>query len=75
MRGLVLVMMLLHAPGGREVQVNSTHVTSLRPAAKPPGERAYTDQANCHISTLDGKSVAVVETCDEVLAMMGRETR
>jgi hypothetical protein len=62
---LLLVLVLLHAPEGRELVVNSALVTTMR-SADGKGNKYIAGDARCLIHTSDGKFVSVIESCDEV---------
>jgi hypothetical protein len=65
---ITTALIILHAPGGKEVQINPDMVTSLR--GRQDGNKNLTDEANCYINLTDGKFVAVVEHCTEVRSRM-----
>ena len=60
---IVLHLIMLHTVDGQEVYVNPREVTSLK--GKGSGEH-FTPGANCLINLVDGKFVAVKETCNLV---------
>ena len=65
-------LMLLHAPGGREIRVNPKTVASMH-ATMPGQPNAYVaEEAQCLINLTDGKFVSVVETCERVQELMNR---
>jgi hypothetical protein len=66
---LVITLLLLHAPEGADVAVNSEQITTLR---GPPQQRkgTFTTEARCMINTSDGKFIAVIETCETVRKLM-----
>jgi hypothetical protein len=67
---LVVVLILLHGPGGHEIRINPEQVTSLR-AAKPGEDNKFlTEGAHCMVSLTDGKFVSVVEPCEAVQQML-----
>ena len=70
---LVIALLLLHGPNGREIRINSRNVTSLH--AQVPGQpnKVIAAGVGCLINTTDGKFVSVVETCEAVSRMI--ETR
>jgi hypothetical protein len=74
---ILLVLVVLHGPGEREIYVNPDAVTTMR-AAPGEGKNEYmTDEARCLINTDDGKFISVIETCDTVrhLFEQARETK
>ena len=58
-------LIILHAPGGKEVLINPDTVTSLR-RGEQDGSKQMTSEAHCFINLTDGKFVAVMEDCSEV---------
>jgi hypothetical protein len=66
---ITTAFIILHAPGGKEVQVNPDMVTSLRRGEKD-GNQHVTSEAHCFVNLADGKFVAVTEDCSEVRSIM-----
>ena len=66
---ITTAFIILHAPGGKEVQVNPDMVTSLRRGEKD-GSQHLTAEARCFVNLADGKFVAVAEDCGEVRNLM-----
>ena len=66
---IATALVILHAPGGKEVQINPDMVTSLRRGEKD-GSQHMTEEAHCFVNLADGKFVAVVEDCNEVRSRM-----
>lgn len=66
MKYIVLILILLHSPDGREVNVNVEEITSLH--CKMPGveNKLFAEGVNTVINLTDGKYVTVRETCTEV---------
>jgi hypothetical protein len=64
-----VVLVLLHTPKA-EVYVNPQSVTSMR--ADDPGKphEYMTDAVHCMLNLSDGKFVSVIETCDQVKALI-----
>lgn len=69
----LVLMILLHAPGGVEVTVLPNQITSLRDP--PKGERGihFPPEANCLLGLTDGKQLPVVETCAKVRSLVAKE--
>lgn len=66
---IVLVLMewlVLHAPGGHEISVNSRRINSMRAGEGGDKNKLLTGEVRCVISMDNGKSVNVVETCIQV---------
>lgn len=70
---VVLLILLLHAPDGHEVRVNSEQITSLH-SPKPSGNEGtlFPKHANCRVGLADGSFVVVVEHCVDIQRMMER---
>ena len=71
--GLVIALLLLHGPNGREVRINSRNVTSLHAPVRGQSNKVLAEGIGCLIYTSDGKFVSVVETCEAVSRII--ETR
>jgi len=63
-------LIVLHAPGGREILLNTEAIASLHAAVEGVKNRNITDAVRCVIATMDGKLINVVETCDEIRALV-----
>lgn len=63
------VLVLLHAPGGRQIHVNPDLVVSMRTAVEGEPNVALTDEVKCMLNTNDGKFISVVERCDMVMEL------
>jgi uncharacterized protein YlzI (FlbEa/FlbD family) len=66
------LLVLLHGPDGREILLNADLVVSMHAAIKGKPNTALTDEVRCLINTSDGKFISVVESCDQVLELIGR---
>jgi uncharacterized protein YlzI (FlbEa/FlbD family) len=60
---VLLHLIVLHGLDGHEIDINPNEITVMR--GKEQGKH-LTPTAECAISMVDGKFVAVRETCDEV---------
>jgi|1185.fasta_scaffold256461_2 hypothetical protein len=60
MKWLLVQLVLLHGPDGRQIVVNPDSVTSMFKPAK------MHDTVNCVVNLSDGKFISVIETCDYV---------
>ena len=71
MRGNIAipVMIVLHSVGGLAIDVNTDMITHLR--NPEPSNPSFTKGVNCMVNLVDGKFVTVVESCREVLNIMG----
>jgi hypothetical protein len=66
---IATALIILHAPGGKEIEINPQMVTSMRRGEKD-GSQHFTEDAHCLVSLADGKYVAVRETCNEVRSLV-----
>jgi hypothetical protein len=69
--GLIIALLLLHGPTGREIRINPRNVTSLHAPTTPGHNQVVVKGANCLVNTTDGKFISVVETCADVARMIG----
>lgn len=67
---MILVLLLLHGPGGGEIILNSKSITSMHAAIPGKPNRLVVEPARCVINTTDGKFVSVIESCDDVRKMI-----
>jgi hypothetical protein len=67
----LLVLIVLHVPGGHEVVLNADMIVSMREGEGGDKNKVMTGEARCFINTNDGKFVSVVETCSEVRKLIG----
>lgn len=74
MLNAAVILVLLHAPDGREIRVNPDSITSMH-AGTGSGNKLITEGARCLINLADGKHVAVAETCDDVRDRVGATLR
>lgn len=63
---IVLHLLLLHAPGGQEINLNPVHINSMRAGEGGDKNVLFTGAVHCVIAMTDGKLVNVVEPCSEV---------
>lgn len=66
------IVLLLHAPDGREVRVSPSQITSLQSpkVGASKGDKLFAEGINCLVNTADGKHVAVVEPCIVIQRML-----
>lgn len=66
MRLVAVVLIMLHGPDGREIDVSVDEITSVH--CKLPGvkNKLFAEGVNTVINLTDGKYVSVKETCSEV---------
>jgi hypothetical protein len=69
---LILALLLLHGPTGREIRVNPRSVTSLHSSVPGQPNKTLTDGVKCLVNLADGKFVSVAETCEMVSEMIER---
>jgi len=60
-------LVVLHRIDGGTVTFNPAQVTALHP---PATGKLITKPANCAVWLTDGKFLAVVESCDQIKAML-----
>jgi hypothetical protein len=63
---VAFLLIVLHGPDGREIDVSINEITSLQ--CKIPGAKnqLFTEGVNAVINMTDGKYVSVKETCAEI---------
>jgi len=64
---VVIELLVLHNPEGREIDINPAEITSLRETA--PDDTPGKDLApgiRCVVGLTDGKYASVVETCQSI---------
>ena len=63
---IVFVLIVLHGPDGREIDIAVDEITSIH--CKVPGvsNKLFHEGVNAVISLTDGKNISVRETCTEV---------
>jgi hypothetical protein len=69
-------LMVLHNPDGREIDINPAEITSLR-EAKPDNasDKEFAPGVRCMINLSDGKYVAVIETCQDIRAILADDIK
>ena len=72
---IATLLVLLHAPGGREILLNPELVVSMHAAVKGEANKIMTDQVRCLINTNDGKFISVVESCEQVRKLFSERVR
>lgn len=60
---VVMGLLILHGPDGREITINPESITSMFKPAK--GGLGH-EQANCIVNLTDGKFVSVTEKCADI---------
>jgi hypothetical protein len=68
-RSVLLGLLLLHSPDGREIYIRPDSVTTMRAAVSGHKNKLVTDTARCVLHTTDGKFSSVRETCQMVRAL------
>lgn len=61
----IIYFVLLHAPGGDEIEVNVGEITSLRKPRESGG--LVTSEAGCVLHMTSGGFITVSETCLDVI--------
>jgi len=65
-----LLLITLHAPDGRPVYVNPKEITTVV-VPRTDSRRTITDKANCVVYLTDRHFFPVIETCAEILNLLG----
>jgi hypothetical protein len=68
---IVLSLVLLHGPGGREILLNPGAVAAMRAVRRYKPNKLVDADVKCIISTTDGKLVMVTETCEAIRDLLG----
>jgi hypothetical protein len=63
-----LVMIILHSGAGTPIDLNADAITNMR--NPEPGNKLFSDTVRCQVNMVDGKYIAVRETCAEVRKLM-----
>ena len=66
----MLTLIVLTGPDGQRIYVNPAEVVSVR---GPRGEGHFASDIHCLVGTVDGKFIAVVESCDIVKSKLKAE--
>lgn len=66
----LLVMIILHSGAGTPIDVNADLITNLRNPEPDVGSKLFSGSVKCQVNMVDGKYVAVRETCAEVRKLM-----
>lgn len=67
----VLAMIALHTLDGQVVHVNPCEIVSIR----QPTTNLLSHDIQCTLQTVDAKLINVVDSCDEVLRLIGRSDK
>ena len=62
----LLVMIVLHAPDGREIDIATDEITSLYCKLPDVENKLFANGVNAVVNLTDGKAAAVRETCNEI---------
>ena len=65
---ILLVMIILHSGAGTPIDLNAEAITNMR--NPEPGNKLFSDTVRCQVNMVDGKYIAVRETCAEVRKLM-----
>jgi uncharacterized protein YlzI (FlbEa/FlbD family) len=72
---IVFILVSLHNPEGREIDVNLNEITSVHCKIPNVKNKLFDYGVNTVIGLTDGKSVAVRETCSEVRDIIQKATK
>ena len=67
---VTVVLIALHGPDGREIDVNVDEVTSLQCKLPNVANKLFVAGVNALVNLTDGKHVSVRETCAEIRALL-----
>lgn len=70
-----LQLMILHRLDGGQVLINPAQITHLHDRRQGRGNQLLHDSAHCAIGLVDGKVIAVRESCEQVRRMLGEGTK
>jgi hypothetical protein len=62
---IALELIFVHAPGGQEIELNSTEISSIRQPHET--EEHFADDVHCVIIMSNGRLIGTAETCAEVI--------
>jgi hypothetical protein len=69
---LLLRLVLVHVPGGDEIEINPNEVSSIRDPRDVPGH--FSQNIHCVIVMTNGKFIGAVEDCRTVKMMLEAAT-
>jgi hypothetical protein len=64
-----LLLIVVHAPDGRIIQINPSQIIAMRAATYSPNKLVH-GKVQCLIHTVDGHFIGVIETCVVVNQML-----
>ena len=67
---IAIVLLLLHGPDGREIHISVDAIATIRCRTADGKNEFLNDRINALINTSDGKNVSVIETCEQIRAML-----
>jgi hypothetical protein len=71
---IATALVQLTGPGGQIIDVNPAEIVSLR-EPQQTGYHHFENNVHCVINTVDGKFIAVIETCDIVRQKINEEEK
>lgn len=71
----LFLLIVLHSPDGREIDVSIDEITSLQCKLPNIRNQLFAEGVNAVINTTDGKHVSVRETCEEIKAQVEAKQR
>ena len=66
MKIAALVLIVLHGPDGREIDINVDEITAVHCKIPNVENKLFAEGISAVVSTTDGKNVSVAETCEEI---------
>ena len=70
-----VILLLLHGPDGREINVSIDKIASVTCKTPHKENKLFVKDVHAVISTTDGKNISVRETCNEVRDLIRKETK
>jgi hypothetical protein len=64
----VISLILVHAPDGREIEINPKEISSIRNRADSEGH--FAPNVKCVLSMTNGKFIATMEDCKTIVEMV-----
>lgn len=63
---MLFILIVLHGPDGREIDVSVDEITSLQCKLPNVQNKLYVEGVNAIVSLTDGKNISVRESCEEI---------
>ena len=66
MKLAALILIVLHGPDGREIDVSVEEITAVHCKIPNVENKLFAEGISAVVSTTDGKNISVKETCEEI---------